>query len=279
MNVATDLPSCDTPDSFRQHIPYEFYEEEAYLFSSWGATIGSTATPNLQEYRMLTSPETYRTGDKSNTAVHWTCSFWGRELIRFAENGVPQNRNRLTNDDAQHETLLKGRVEFHGAGDGTVRDFDIKAGVRFGVVANRVKLKVLAPVSSIRDPVQDATLSGLLLDTVVGCAMAPSYTAPGRQILTNTFVHNIFGGATNIYAEVPPGAIRVTIYQTADGQLLTPRWQTYGNVLSGNIGEIILGADRRVDHIEVPGQAKVINLCPVADNEARNVTVIWELEM
>jgi hypothetical protein len=275
----TNLPSCDNPRPFLQKTPNRIFEEKADVFSVWGATVATGNTPQMEEIRMLTSPDLHKLGCDENTGIQWQLAMWGREIEQVGENISPANVNEVT--EAQHHSMLKGRVEFYGAGGQTVRDFDIGAGIRFGVVSTKVQLKLLAPTGYLRNPDPDATLSGLTLTSRIGAALMPAPCPPGRQSLTNTFVYRIAAGNNLTGALVPPGAKRVSIYQTADGVVLTPRWVNVNQlVVAANLGEITLGADRRVEHLEVPGPSKVIHLNPAADQQnVRWVTVVWELEI
>jgi hypothetical protein len=236
----------------------------------------------MQDRIMLSTPELARMGADPNIPIQWELAMWARENARNGENLTAQNETLLST--AQHQTKLKGRARFYGAAGGTERVFDIGAGVRFGVVACRVTLDVLAPTGFVVHPNSAQSVgslqSGLVLDTYVGAWLAPAPCPPGRQLLTDTYVYDLAIGDLNTHVPVPAGAVRLTIYQTNVGQLLTPFFRTMADIAAANIGEITLAAARRLDHIEVPGPARVVCLNPAADNQnARVVTLIWELEI
>jgi hypothetical protein len=278
-----ELPAehCDFPGPFPTKIPCQRWENDFQIFSSWGL-IGSAATPTMTDRLILSSPELARMGLDPNIALQWELSMWARENARNGENLTAQNETQLST--AQHHTHLKGRVRFYGAAGGTERVFDIGAGVRFGVVACKVTLDVLAPTGFVVHPNSQQSAgslqSGLVLDTFVGAWLAPAPCPPGDQILTDTYVYLLAAGNVNTHVPVPAGAVRLTMYQTNAGNLLTPFFRTMADIAAANIGEITLPAGRRVDHIEVPGPARVVCLNPAADNQNdRVVTLVWELEI
>jgi hypothetical protein len=260
------------------------------FFSSWLADPNNDpSTPALQTYRILESPYVPH-------AIRWTAALWGWETqaVALAVNGGPIGATDPSaiqfGDPDLHNTFLKARIGWQTASGGTIRDVDISRGVRFSVEACKVVIDILYPVEGhvnpfAGNPTAAPTLTGLVLNSIIGAWIAPIQSVPGRQILTNTETLRIAADAVGAMIP-PPGAIELSLYQSAQGQILTPHWSVrtddaYGSAVDLQIqaGEVILGADRRADRVIVPGNAKQLLLGAVDVDDNRNVTAVWGLEM
>jgi hypothetical protein len=248
-------------------------EKGVRVFSSWNSSDSVATTPDMQDMRLLESPDVPE-------VTQWQVAMWGWELTNVGE-GVPSQDDSLVLIPGLHRTMLKGRVRLYNSSGGTIRDFDIAEGVRFGVAACHVTIDVLMPTGWIAHAgTSSRTLDGLVLDSIIGAWIGPSTTPPGTQILTNTFVYTIAAEAENVQIPIQPGARSVSLYQTGAGAVIAPFWRTVdGGGFGANIGEIVLGGDRRVEHLTRPGPAKVIDTGVADALNARVLTVIWELEM
>lgn len=251
-------------------------EKGIRAFSTWNGTSTVATTPAMQDVRMLENPDVPE-------VTQWEIAMWGWEVARIQaiNGGASPVSDNLVLESGNHRTMLKGRVRFYNSSGGTIRDFDIAEGVRFGVVACHVAIDLLIPTGWVpHSSTSDRTLTGLVLDSLIGAWIGPSYTPPGEQLLTNTFVYTIAAGTANEQIPVQPGARRVSIYQTGAGAVLAPHWRNSGMTGFGaNIGEIVMGGDRRVEHLDRVGPAKSIDTGPADAMEARVVTFVWELEI
>lgn len=260
------------------------------FFSSWLANPATDpSTPALKSYRILESPTTPH-------AIRWTCALWGWETQAIGQevNGGPVSATNPSaiqfNDSDLHNTFLKARIGWQKSSGGTIREVDISRGVRFSVEACKVVIDILYPVNGhvspfAGNPTVAPTLTGLVINSIIGAWIAPISSVPGEQILTNTVTTQIAMDTLGALTP-PPGALELSLYQSGQGSILIPHWtvrtdDVYGSAIDLAIqaGEVILGADRRVSKLLVPGNAKQLLLGPTDVDDNRNLTAIWGLEM
>jgi hypothetical protein len=254
-------------------------EKGLQIFSSWSQPRGVAVfgTPDYVDTKLVTSPEV-----KEET--RWECAIWAWESIRVGNN-LTALHSSVIQETGNHYTKYKARVRFGRASGGSIREFDIAQGVRFSLVGCLITIDVMYPDGGVLAPLlpkQDdalATMSGQVLDTMVGASIKPAYGTPGSQILTNTHTERIGAGDANALIPIPPGTRWISMYQTRPGAVIDPSFLDYNAAAANNIGAIILGADRRVERLARPGQAGAIDLGPADQNNNRWVTIVFELEM
>ena len=87
------------------------------------------------------------------------------------------------------------------------------------------------------------------------------------------------GRVADLLTPVPPGTRRVTIYQTGIGDIATPQWLLFNDPASPSLGQITIGANRRVVNLDRPGAAESISSGPADANAIRVITYIFSLEL
>ena len=120
--------------------------------------------------------------------------------------------------------------------------------------------------------------NGLLLNTLLGAFICEGYP-PGDDSGTNTITVRIAAGVADVLTPVPPGTRRVTIYQSGVGDIATPQWLLFNDPASPSLGQITIGANRRVVNLDRPGAAESISSGPADANAVRVITYIFSLEL
>jgi len=190
------------------------------------------------------------------------------------------NRMVLDGDVGAHRgSRLKARLSF---GSQNVRDVDFGQSIRVSAVARYISMQALFPENSIIEPAPTDTVgTGIVLDTIFGVEILASTSPPGDRLATNTETTVVLQTVVNTPIRLQPGARRVTIYQTNVGDVMTPFWSLddTGAAAGPNLGQIILGTDRRAVALDIPGNAQVIMTGPADPDDDRVITVVQSLEI
>lgn len=232
-------------------------------------------------YLLNTSSE-----QEDNRTRSWEIHVWAYEMQRILPAGSPPVPPQNFDSTPRNQfSRLRVRIACHGTTGGMVRDVDIGAGLRFTMRAAKVVLYLLYP--------QPANLSvfeggqpivglggGLVLDTQIGSVIAQSDTVPGVQTGTLTETFTVPGGTADAPFFVPPGARRVSIYQTGAGGVATMEWRLLRDALlpGPSLGQISLGPARRAERIDRIGNAGMITSGP-PDGAIRTFTLVWEIDI
>jgi hypothetical protein len=293
--VPEDVQICETRDEYVEvpgtakqltSSPYlcKAREKGRRVMSLWTNNPADPSTPTMVDMQLLANPQT--PDDKPRC---WQIAVWGREVqqrppVLPAEGFEPVDISEISTD-GPHITKLKARIRFYNAEGGTEREFDIAEGVRTCVVACSVYLDILVPEDHILpDKFIDENAGqqwpvGLILNSIVGGWIGEVVGArPEKQVLTNTQTILVDAGDANVRAQIPPGARRLSMYQTRPGAVLDPYWSMEDINNPTSIGAIILGADRSVEHLDRPGSARTVALGVADQQNDRVVTLVWELE-
>ena len=268
------------------------------LFSQW-----STSDINGDNTSMRATPEHVEAKNLAEGAapipIRWQIDVWAYERLRTsAGNLTPLKPEQITDlgnvsitgftpqNRSQHFSRLKVRIGWHTPAGGTFRDVDIGAGIQTGAVrASRVWVRALAPTVHFKDPVTKTNraapeLSGTVLDTFMGVSIAPCESPQGAQAATFTQTVNIAATETSLLRR-PPGAQKVTLYQSPEGSLATPRFLFTMDPPAASVflHDIAMGADRRVVELPVPGQAQAVDTGIADPLFERFMTAVWGLDL
>jgi hypothetical protein len=238
-------------------------------------------------YLLIESP-----AQRDSCARFWNVTVWAYERQRLLTQAMIDAGDTIgvlqpELEVPQHYSRARVRIAWGAASGGTVRDVDIGEGIRIGVVACIVTIKVLYAdvVPALIGPTAPRRIAtpGLYLDTVFGAAIAQAPSTPGQQLATLTTTVRVPIGIADVEVPVPPGARRVTIMQTGAGNPATLEWRLYRTQIAGlvgpSMGTIILGAARRIDREDRPGAAGMITTGPADNTSDRILTFVWDLEI
>jgi len=212
-------------------------------------------------------------------------NLWGLEVIRLASAPVaPLNRQQiydavLSGDPGAHRgSRYKMELAF---GAQNLRRVDVGQSIRMSAVARYMNVACLFPESSFIEPTSDRTLgAGLVVDTIFGVEILAAYSPPGDRLATNSSTVVVLATILNTAIRLEPGCRRVTLIQTGLGAVMTPTFALDDLGAAGpNLGNIVLGADRRAVAVDVPGHATAILTGAADANNSRVLTVIQLLEI
>lgn len=288
------VETCETRSDFvqvpgadRQAVasPYSCIAREKgrRIMSRWTDDPTDPTTPEMVGIFLLSSPPT---GDLKPRC--WEIGVWGREVqqrppVLPAEGYQPWSVSQISTDDHQI-TKLKARIRFYNAEGGNERIFDIGEGVRTNVIACSVQLDIYVPVEYIFPDTfagQNAGqqwATGLILNSLVGAWIGETCMPAAKVPLTNTETLLVAAGDADARVQIPPGARRLSMYQTRAGGVMDPFWSMEDINNPTTIGAIILGADRSVEHLDRPGSARTVAIGAADQQDDRVVTLVWELE-
>ncbi|KKL28354.1 hypothetical protein LCGC14_2375980 [marine sediment metagenome] len=248
-------------------------------------------TPPFKTFRFMRSPEEA----DCNVCRMWLIEVWGNEVDQVVESPalVEQLQPSSIMNAGRQMSRLKIRVIYHASSGGTVRILDIGEGIRFAVEACVVTVEALIPdvpgaipgagtgfVGNTSGTLIQAVprlSNGLILNTLLGGFICETFSPPGVQEGTNTITVRIPQDQV-IRTPVPPGSRRVTIYQTPAGDIATPEWLLFDDAAAPSLGQVTIGASRRVVGLDRPGNAEVIESGP-SDNVDRVLTYVFSLEI
>ena len=235
----------------------------------------------------------------SPTPTWWTINIYGLEVGREVDNGVftpSLSRDALVNDpNVVRATRLKARVEFELLEQNRVVDIDIGTGVRLGVHASAVRVKLLGPVGTVAAPdrrqlivvgtttnqARDNDLEfddGLLIDAIVGCSILPGFANPTDRYVTFTERITQDDGSA-ISRPLPSGAKYLTIYSNENQAPVNWRWMQAFGAPFVDYGVVIPDATTiRTNRIAVPQNVTAINKAGAAAADL-GWTFVWELDL
>ncbi len=217
----------------------------------------------------------------------WIVHLWAREVERVAGLGSPVTPLPLSQIMAGNIfSRYKARIEWGG---GNIRHVDFGQSFRVSNPSRFITVSLLLPAgnaSFVNPPGPESTqptLAGVVTDTNFGVEVE-THTggAIGNRLATHTQTVTILQTVANQFIELPPGTVRISIYQTGVGDPITGFWSLTStpSVVAFNLGSIVVSAAtlRALDLIR-PGNAKGISTGAADADDDRVITVVSHLEI
>lgn len=233
-------------------------------------------------YQLVTTPE-----QPDNQTRSWEIHFWAYETSLILPAGsAPADVEKPAYEVENFSSRLRMRIAAHGASGGMIRDLDVAQGMRLTLRAAKVTVFVLYPQPALLQADGAAGQynvglgGGLICNSTVGAMVSVTDTDLATHTGTLTQVVRVNAGVVDRQVLVPPGARRVTIYQSSLGAAATLEWRLLrGGVAVGpSLGSLPMGPARRIDNVDRIGNAGMITTGP-ADAALRFFTFVWEIDV